>query len=180
LHGGREGLAAELVTQDLPMNRNALRLSLALAAVLAAGAARADTATDTFQVSANVKKTCTITAAAVTVGDYDPVVANAGAGDAATGQGDIVVTCTNKLPYSIELDAGASTNRTMSNGTDILSYELYQDSTLTTVWNATDTVDDVGRGKTANTHTVYMSVPGGQDAASEGLYTDTVLATIVF
>jgi spore coat protein U domain-containing protein, fimbrial subunit CupE1/2/3/6 len=161
------------------MNRNALRLSLALAAVLAAGAARAGTVDATFEVSANVKKTCTITAANIAVGDYDPIVVNATPAAAAEGQGDIVVACTNKLPYSITLDAGTSTNRTMTNGIDTLSYELYRDSTHTTVWNATNTVNGVGQGKTANTHTVYMSVPGGQETAS-GLYTDNVLATVNF
>jgi spore coat protein U domain-containing protein, fimbrial subunit CupE1/2/3/6 len=162
------------------MNRIALRLSLALAAVLAAGAARAGTVDATFEVSANVKKTCTITAANIAVGDYDPIVTNATPAAAATGQGDIVVACTNKLGYSITLDGGTSTNRTMTNGTDTLSYELYRDSARTTVWDAASVVNGVGQGKTANTHTVFMSVPGGQEAATEGLYTDRVLATVNF
>ncbi|HSD21070.1 MAG TPA: spore coat U domain-containing protein [Anaeromyxobacter sp.] len=162
------------------MNRIALRLSLAVAAVFAASAARADSVTTTFQVSANVKKTCTITAQAISVG-YDPISANATTD--ATAEGNLVVACTNKLPYSIGLDSGVNGARKMTKGSDALDYQLYSDAARTSAWTEAATVSGTGQGKQAITHVVYLSIPAGQDAvsASEGVdYTDTVTATVNF
>ena len=80
------------------MNRSVLRFSLSLAALLAAGAARAATDSASFAVTATVIKTCRITAdAAVPVGNYDPFTA----GGATSGPGKVTVKCTKGGSFTL-------------------------------------------------------------------------------
>jgi len=91
------------------------------------------------------------------------------------------VTCTNGAAYTIAMDDGqnasGSTNR-MTNGSEYVSYELYQDSNYATVWDASNTVSSTGTG-TAQTFTVYGRVPP-QATPSAGTYTDTVTITVTY
>lgn len=159
------------------MNRTTVRLSLALAAALVASTSRAQVSDD-IVVTATVKKNCTVTAGDISFGDYDPVDVNATAAVDTTA--DVVVACTKNVAYDVALDTGDNGARRMTDGTDFLSYELYSDSTRTTVWDAANVVKGTGQGKTTAAHTVYARLPGGQDDAAPGLYTDTVTATVIF
>ena len=91
------------------------------------------------------------------------------------------VTCTNGAAYTIAMDDGqnasGSTNR-MTNGSEYVSYELYQDNGYSTVWDASSTVGGTGNG-TAQTYTVYGRVPP-QTTPSAGTYTDTVTITVSY
>jgi spore coat protein U-like protein len=163
------------------MTRNALRLSLALVAVLGAGAAHAQTATDTFDVTATVVKKCKIAATGILIGNYDPL------DPAATpGSGTITVTCTKGATYTVALDNGgaavAGVRAMQEPGGDRLEYKLYSDAALSTEWNATTTVSNPtggAVGKAGDPHVVYASVLAEQNA-KEGSYTDTVTATVQY
>jgi spore coat protein U-like protein len=68
----------------------------------------------------------------------------------------------------------------MSNGTDVLKYDLYSDSGRTTVWGNTAGTGKTHTGTGSSTDlTVYGTLPHGQNK-SVGSYSDTVLATVTF
>jgi spore coat protein U-like protein len=70
----------------------------------------------------------------------------------------------------------------MAGGADFLTYELYQDTTHTTVWGtgaAAGLTIVAAPSKAPRTFTVYGRVAAGQDVAAAS-YTDTVVATINF
>ena len=78
--------------------------------------------------------------------------------------------------------SSSGTTRRMAGGTDFLSYELYQDSSRSTVWGSGVAAGETivtAPSKAARTFTVYGRVPAGQDVAA-GSYNDTVVATINF
>jgi spore coat protein U-like protein len=170
----------------------AVRLSLStalLAALLAAlPAAAQSSATDQFQVSATVIAKCSIAAADVSIGDYDPMGANFAAPKDASGT--ITVNCTKGAAYSVGIDGGqnsaqaSGTTRAMrhSASAEYLSYELYTDATRSDRWGTAvaDRVSGTGVGHaTAVPLTVYVRVPAGQEP-TQGSYTDLVNATVYF
>lgn len=154
--------------------------AFALAALLGAGAARADT-TATMQVSATVAKSCAITATAIALSDYDALDATA----TSAGTGTISVQCTKKMPYDLKIDdggyaAGAGARRMKNDAqSEYLSYQLFQDPAHATPWTETSFVSGTGTGRTAVSHTVYAFVPAGQDVAV-GTYNDAVKVTVSF
>jgi spore coat protein U-like protein len=152
--------------------------------VLASGAASAASATANLAVSATVTNNCTISTLPLAFGAYDPVVANASAD--LDGTGTVVVACTKGTSPTIGLGLGAnasgSVRRMKDPTTNFLSYELYLDSSRSTVWS------DSGLGllapaaapsKAARNFTVYGRVTGSQDVPA-GSYNDTVVATVNF
>lgn len=154
-------------------------LALALAAP-----AIAQTDSDSFNVSADVSKNCSITTTPVDFGVYDPVVANATA--PLDGTGSVVVACTKGAGTRIDLGLGAnstgSTRRMSAGGGNVLAYELYQDTGRATVWSSGSGAGQTIAGapsKAPRTFSVFGRVPAGQDV-SAGSYTDTVVATINF
>lgn len=171
------------------MNRRrylkALTASLAIAGaahVTTAGLSAA-TATASMPVSATVNNNCTITTNPIAFGNYDPVVANASANlDAA---GAVIIACTKGAVTTLGLDTGAnassSTRRLASSGS-FLTYEVYQDSSRSTVWGNSGAAlynSGTAPSKDARTFPVYGRVSGGQDVPA-GSYTDTVVATVNF
>lgn len=146
----------------------------------------AEAQNDTFEVSATVGASCTISAADLAFGAYDPVTTNATT--PLDGQSDITVTCTDGETVTISLDTGDNADTSTppvrrmlsATTTDFITYELYSDSGRNTRWDDTDRVTHNGTG-VAQTHTVYGQVDPGQtgaDAATD--YTDTITATINF
>lgn len=161
------------------MNRLTFRFSLALAAVLGAGVARAGQDSAQFTVSATVVKTCSVSAdATVPVGNYDPFATSA----ATSGPGKVTVRCTKGGAYTLTLDNGSNEGgtgtRRMIGGSEFLTYELYSDLGATNAWSAPLTVS-AAKGMAGDDHVVVAKVPVGQDV-SVGSYTDTVTATIDF
>jgi spore coat protein U domain-containing protein, fimbrial subunit CupE1/2/3/6 len=170
--------------EELDMNRTA-RIALVFGGVVLgmAAPAFAQTATANLNVSATVNSSCTITTTAVAFGVYDPIVTNASAPLDATGT--VVVTCTKGAGSRIDLNTGSNASgsvRRMAGGGDFLTYELYQDTTHTTVWGS-----GAGAGlaivaapsRAPRTFTVYGRVTGGQDVSANS-YADSVTATINF
>lgn len=173
---------------------NARLLTAASTTVLALGVGQVHgaTATANLPVTASVTANCTIsTAAAVAFGAYDPVVTNAASPLVATGT--ISVTCTTGASTTVTLsegtnhDTGSSTAaapvRRMTDGAgtpSYLSYQLYSETTRTTVWGDTPLTGLAYSGVgTQESITVYGRVAAGQNVPA-GSYTDTVVATITF
>lgn len=152
----------------------------------AACTAWAGTATNNLAVSATVTANCTIDASAgISFGSYDPVSANASTD--LSGTGTITTTCTNGASATVTLGQGSnaatgSTDtaplRQMTDGTDMLAYQLYTDSGHTTVWDNTTGLGVTGTG-TASNASVYGVITAGQNVGA-GSYTDTVVATVTF
>ena len=166
---------------------------LALAVLLAAPAvfAASATSTNTDNVTASVANNCTISTFALAFGAYDPVVANATANLDTSANVDVFCT-KGTAPTSITMGVGsygaAGVGRFMTNGTDNLAYEVYLNSTRTTVWNAVNTVvpnastsknTALTTGAPAAAITAYGRVPAGQDVSS-GAYKGTIQATVNF
>jgi spore coat protein U-like protein len=148
-----------------------------------AAPAFAQTATANLGVSATVTANCSITTTAVAFGSYDPIVTHAAS--PLDGTGSVVVTCTKGAGTRIDLGLGGNASgstRRMAGGGDFLTYELYQNSTRTTVWGsgaAAGMTIVAAPSKAARTFTVYGRVAAGQDVSAAS-YADTVVATINF
>ena len=173
------------------INRIALGAAIA-AATLAMSPAHAGNATANLAVQAQVNANCTISTSMVDFGSYDPVVTNAAS--AKTGSGAVTVACTKGSAPTIGLGLGSNASgsaRRMTNGTDMLSYELYLPpnatpgtacGALTTIWGTsganlfTPTSPANTAGRTFN---VCGSIAGGQNVGV-GTYSDTVVATVNF
>ena len=109
----------------------------ALAAGFAASATvEAATATTSFGVTASVNANCTISAATLAFGGYDPLVANASTPLDQTST--LTVTCTKGTSAAVSLDLGthaSGSTRRMQNdstATEFLTYELYTTAGRTT------------------------------------------------
>ena len=149
-----------------------------------AGSAAAATKTDTMQVSATVAKNCIINAPDLNLGTFE--------GDNnLTANSTISVRCTSGTTFDVDLSTGAGTyaNRTMSNGTDTLTYNLFTNAGFTTVWG--DGTGTTGRGSgtgtgmaigNAQSLIVYgrLLASANTGAVGAGTYTDTITATITY
>jgi spore coat protein U-like protein len=127
---------------------------------------------------------CTITTTAVSFGSY-----NVFAGSADDGTGQITYRCTGPRPplVTIHLDKGGSpsfTPRQMRKGSEALNYNLYLDSTRSTIWgDGTGGTQVYSQANPPNGRNIVLSVfgriPASQDV-SAGTYSATVTATIFF
>ncbi|AQS41897.1 MAG: Secreted pili protein involved in motility and biofilm formation [Candidatus Tokpelaia hoelldobleri] len=100
-----------------------------------------------------------------------------------SAQGSISVVCSLNVPYTIGLDGGQSGSisaRHMMNGASTVTYQLYQDSSFSTVWgNSTGQYyNGTGTGL-AQVIPVYGQVAGPQ-AVVTGLYQDSVVVTVTY
>ena len=168
-----------------------LAMLVAIGSVPLATSSFAATATSNFNVSANVNKNCTIAAANLTFGAYDPVVANASA--PLNVNSTVTVACTKGSAATVGLSGGnnpsatsgcASTTRAMSSGgatPSYLCYEIYSNSGLTTVWgnSGAGLVNYTAASRAPAALTDYGQVPAAQDVPVAS-YSDTVTATITF
>jgi spore coat protein U-like protein len=168
-------------------SKGLLASAVLVAIAAASGAAVAGTATSNLPVSATVSANCTIDASGgVSFGAYDPIVTNASTD--LTQTGTISTTCTNGSSATITLDQGANANtgstaaaplrRMLAGTSNYLSYQLYSDSGMTTVFDGVTGVGVTGTGAAVST-TVYGSVTAGQNVPA-GSYADTVVATVTF
>ena len=145
--------------------------------------AQADQKTTSFQVSANVKKNCLVSAAAMAFGDWT-VEADT------TTSSTITVRCTSGTTYTVNLDSGvhgtAVDNRQMDGpGSANVKYFLYTTDNI--VWgdgtNGTDNDGGTGAGLGSPqglTVNGKIFAADNEGAIYPGLYTDTVTATIVY
>ena len=158
-------------------SRNIKNVLVAVMGVAFAGSVLADTATTTFNVTATVLSSCSVTASDLVFGNYDPTD-----GDL-DSTSTITATCTAGTTYAIALGQGQNTSRQMkhASGPELLDYELYQPSGYTTIWG------DLGGAVVPQTsttgapvnYTVNGRVTGGQYVTA-GAYTDEVLVTVTY
>jgi len=167
-----------------------LRIVVLLALVTApmSSAAFAGSASTTFTVSATVIKNCTISAANIAFGNYDPLVANAVT--PLDLSSTVTVACTKGTVATVGLDAGQNaafatgTTRAMTSGggsPTYLSYEIFKDAGHTTVWGNAGAalVNYTAASKASVALTDYGRILAGEDQPV-GAYSDTVTATITF
>jgi spore coat protein U-like protein len=128
---------------------------------------------------------CTATAGSVAFGTYNPLSASP-----ADSTGSVTVTCTGiglLVSYDIQLSAGGSgtyTPRRLAVLGNTLNYNLFTNSSRTTVWGngtgGTATVSDgytLSLGTVIRSYTVHGRVPAAQNAAT-GSYADTIIVTV--
>lgn len=162
-----------------------LKIVVPMAAVLgvASSASAQGSNSTNLAVSATVISNCTITTAPLAFGNYDPAGAHATAD--LPGSGTVTIACTQGATATIGLNLGANASgstRRMTNGSDFLTYELYQDAGLATVWGNSGgglLSPAAAPSIAARNFTVFGNVPQAQDV-STGAYSDTVLATVNF
>ncbi len=147
--------------------------------------AQAATASNTFQVTANISSSCIISGSAMNFGTgIDPIAAAV----PLNATSNLSVKCSNTTPYVVALDAGTNagtssnfTGRKIKNGTATLAYQLYTDSARTTVWGngvGSSTSSGTGSGGTQSV-AIYGQLPD-LTGAVPGTYTDTVTVTITY
>ena len=152
-----------------------MRTTRLLTMLLAAGA---------LSAAATAEAACTISTTAVSFGTYNVFSASP---DNATGQ--VTYRCTAPRPplVTIQLDKGGAPTfnpRQMRMGSEILNYNLYRDSTRTTIWgdgtggSQTYTRANPPLNQNINVN-VFGQIPAAQDV-SAGSYSATVTATIFF
>jgi spore coat protein U-like protein len=136
----------------------------------------------TFNVTATVLASCSVTASDLAFGDYAP-----GAGSDTTINTTVDVTCTNGTNYTIALDGGSVahdvTARAMGDGgSNTLSYGLYTDASFATVWGdgtaSTTTQSGTGNGS-AQAAIVYGRIPAGQYVPATS-YLDQITVKVTY
>ena len=173
-----------------------LGLTLAIASVASYAA---DTAN--IVVTATVDPSCTITAAPLSFGKYNPLNA---ADTASTSS--LTLACVKNSKPTVTLSYGGNTagqggtERRMTNGTDFLAYEVYKplatdplvdlantqctgSGSDTVIWGA-----DAASGlhplaaADANPQNYFLCgvIKAGQTGISSGAYSDTLIATVSF
>lgn len=165
------------------MNKKILTCAAIAVAALAQAppALAAGSSSGTFDVTATVVATCSLSAQNLLFGNYNPITA--ANTDAAT---TMSVTCTNGTPYQVGISLGGGTGATTATrymvlSTNKLGYTLYRDSNRTQLWGTTantDTLSGTGTG-TAATVNVYGRI-AMQQAVPAGDYQDTVTVTVTW
>lgn len=141
--------------------------------------AQAATATTTFNVTATVLASCSVTAENLSFGDYTPSNTSP-----LLASSDIDVTCTNGTDYTVSLDGGSVANdvtaRQMSDGTHALNYELFTSSAYSAPWGdgtgSTIAVAGTGDGA-AQALTVHGRIPA-QQYVTDSQYADQITVTV--
>lgn len=163
--------------------KNTLRIIGAAAALSAGFAAQAATQSTTFNVTATVVSSCSLSAANLAFGNYDPLSAVN-----TDGTSTVSVTCSLLTPYNLGVSAGtygsgvSARKMQISAGTDTLNYSLFRDALRTLNWGVTvgtDTLSALGTGIAVPT-TVYGRIGSGQVSAPTGSYSDTVTVTVTY
>ncbi|MGN7964212.1 Csu type fimbrial protein [Brucella sp. 22210] len=132
----------------------------------------------TFNVTANVDRTCTVSATSINFGNHGVLTSNVDA------TGALSVSCTTNLPYSVSLNGGLSnttpTQRRMTLGSNAVIYGLYTNAARSIPWGNTtgQIVTGTGTG-TAQSLTVYGRV-APQTTPPPGTYSDTVVVTVSY
>ena len=164
-------------------------LALSMLTALFAFSSSADEVNGTLGVKLIITNGCAVNGGGVTasspdMGELDfgstaTLSQNINAEAVSTTAGALQIQCTKALPYNILIGAGLhdqGTQRYMANGSELISYNLYQDTGRNTQWNNTATVAKTATGAQENL-SIYGQVPP-QDVPNAGTYTDTVQVTV--
>ncbi|MEK6805839.1 MAG: spore coat U domain-containing protein [Pseudomonadota bacterium] len=163
--------------------KNSFRIIGAAAALSVGFAAQAASQSTTFNVTATVVSACSLSAANLAFGNYDPLSAVN-----TDGTSTVTVTCSLLTPYNLGISAGtygsgvSARKMQIGAGTDTLDYSLFRDVLRTLNWGitvGTDTLSALGTGIAVPT-TVYGRIGSGQVSAPIGAYSDTVTVTVTY
>jgi spore coat protein U-like protein len=155
------------------MKKSLVPIALAFALIAVAPAAFAASAPGTLTVTASVAANCTISAATLGFGAYDPVVTNTVNNlDAST---TMAVACTKGVAPNITAALGGG----ITNGTDTLNYLLFSNTGRTTNFTGAGFTMPAAPGKAPQTLTIYGRIAGGQDVGV-GAYSGTTIVTVNF
>ena len=155
------------------MKKTLIPIALAFALIAIAPAAFAGTAPGTLTVNASVAANCTISAATLNFGAYDPVATNDSANlDAQTTMN---VACTKGVAPKITAALGG----TITNGGDTLNYLLFSNTGRTTTFVSPGFTMPAALGKAPQTLTIWGRIAGGQDVGA-GSFTGTTTMTVNF
>jgi spore coat protein U-like protein len=124
---------------------------------------------------------CLVSATPVAFGTYLPF-----SGAPTDSTGTVTVTCFGSATISIALSTGGSgsfSSRQMTNGGAHLLYQLYANTTHTTVWGdgtgGTVTVTDTLTGFSNRNYIAYGRIPTLQ-TVRPGSYADTITVTVSY
>lgn len=139
------------------------------------------------QAAACTLCSCSASASGISFGSYDPSAS--GPNDTS---GTVTLNCTGVVSLMGTIDIAASpgtsgdaTARQLAQGADRLNYNLYTDSSRTSIWgtgaNGTSTVTATLNGLLlfSQSVTVYGRIPAHQWART-GAYADSVIVTITY
>lgn len=101
---------------------------------------------------------------------------------ATTGNaGEITVTCdTGVSGFNVSIDGGEKGTRKLTNGTDEVAYNVYQDAARSKLYEINKPVAFTTVAATPVKVPVFGAVPANTTAVSEGDYKDTLLVTVTF
>lgn len=131
-----------------------------------------------------VTSNCNVTGGNVTLsfGSYDPSMTNLTRDLDSTS--NFSLRCTPGTSAVISMDSGqhasGATRRMVNSLGNYLEYQLYTDSSRSSVWNQSNTQSYAASTLQPRTFTVYGRVPAGQEAVLAGSYGDTITITITF
>ena len=147
-----------------------------LGLLLGARQAAAQTATDTFQVRAQVTKTCTIVANDLDFGVYN-------SSQQSRASTNLSVQCTPLTAFAVEIGPGGSGNRNdrWMSGPGTLRYGLFKDGGYTqpTVTTGSDFTGQSDPQGAAVTFQLYGQIASAQQVPA-GNYLDTVTVTVTY
>lgn len=152
---------------------------------IASGAGHAASSNTTFQVTALVSSSCSMSAGTLDFGTYDPLSLTD-----KTGTSTISVTCNLLAPYTLKLNTGTATpasftGRKMNDGgSNLLAYQLFTSVAHLNVFgdgtSTTSTVTGTGLGPLVPVaNVVYGNIVAGQNVPN-GSYADTITVTLDF
>jgi spore coat protein U-like protein len=137
-----------------------------------------------FNVTALVSTKCTVSANNLSLGSV------AAGATPPSGNTTLSVTCSSTTPYNVGVaplnvssTTGAGTMKGTGTNTNTVTYQLYSNSGLSTVWGNTATATSTGNGVagtgtgSAQTLTVYAKVTSSTDVQPDN-YSDTVQVNV--
>ncbi|MCH4246094.1 spore coat protein U domain-containing protein [Acinetobacter gerneri] len=101
---------------------------------------------------------------------------------ASTGNGgDLTVSCdAGVTQFNVSVNGGERGDRTLSNATDTVSYNVYQDAARSKLYELNTNVPFTPTAATPVKVPMYGAIAANATAVSEGDYTDTLLVTVSF
>lgn len=162
-----------------------LGLAMIVGVVSTAGLAHLRAQMAPFQALATIPSTCSVSAADINFGVYDPVVANLT--QPKDAEGLITLTCTSGLTPVLSLmnQYGTATGTLgLYNGNTFLTFDLYKDAARTQRINIGDEIarptDFLVNGGTVVLTVYARLLPGQMQARSGDLYTAQMNVSMVY
>jgi spore coat protein U-like protein len=163
-------------------SKTAIASAFAVAAMVSAQSANAQSTTAPLLVSAQVVTACSFDVASYTL-PFQTIVIGTGIQDKEATV-DVSVTCGSAQAYSIGASGTVGARSMTGSGTaqgGFLNYELYRDSIRTLALGDAFNSNRITGSGTSGTHTIYGRIPQSTNTgALAGAYADTIQLTLYF